>query len=157
MEDLLGRLGALGRVKVERARLVDEEAQSLGSAVGRCLNFDRVDLDCLVEGQGNDELLVAVRFEVAGAGCQRLLQRVVITLVQTFAARLGHERRQVQLFLPIRKTTIISEDLLLLKFLPPFQMESGFVYGEKYNSPMRVGRCMYFINFEEIFTRRKHC
>merc|ERR1712079_529561 len=57
---ILSGLHAGSFIKVQRIGLVHEDSQSFGTLIRWTLHFEAVYLDILVEGDGEDELLVAV-------------------------------------------------------------------------------------------------
>jgi len=79
---VLGGGHGVGLVEVQGAGLVHEDSQVLGAFVGRSLDLEAVDLDVLVEGQGEDELLVAVGLEEASSVVEAVAVGVVVILVE---------------------------------------------------------------------------
>ena len=84
-------------VKVERVGQILEDPDGLGPLVGRRLHLDGVDLHHLVEGQREDELLVAVALQVPAAGAEGVAVGVVVALVEALALGSADELEQVLL------------------------------------------------------------
>lgn len=82
---ILHRNVRFGHIEIDRPRLVDEQPDILGPMRWRCLELDRMDFDHLVEGDRNDQLLVAVRCQVSGLRTESIHHRMVVRFVQTFA------------------------------------------------------------------------
>ena len=68
---------------------------SFGTLIRRTLHFEAVYLDILVEGDGEDELLVAVGLQEAAGRGEAVLVGVLVILVQTLRPALVHEGGQV--------------------------------------------------------------
>lgn len=86
-----------GHVKINGARLVDEQFHLLRSiALGR-LELERMNLNHLVEGDGQYQLFVAVGLEELGRARQTVDHRIVVRLIETFAFVFRHEYVQIHL------------------------------------------------------------
>ena len=74
--------------EVEAPGLVFEHSECFWSRVCRGPDLEALDLDDLVEGEREDELLVTVGLEEGGAVLETVLQRVIIINIETLTA--GH-------------------------------------------------------------------
>lgn len=88
MDSYLDWLEGLRLTEVKTPGLVFENSQRLWPRVGGRSDLEALDLDHLVEGEREDELLVAVGLEQSGAVLETVLQRVIVIHIETLAP--GH-------------------------------------------------------------------
>ncbi len=85
--EILRAVHRIRLVKVKGVGLVVEYPDQLRPLVLGGPDLERMDFDCLLEGHGEDELLVTVRFQEAATATEAVAVRVLVRLVQALALR----------------------------------------------------------------------